>query len=66
MLTRDCNRACSAFLNKTLNFLGVALALFMIANVYQWTTHDKVIKRQVRCKYCRKYISAKVRLFSFC
>lgn len=42
----------------------VALALFVIARVYGWVADDNVIKRQVKCKYCRKRISEKVCLFS--
>ena len=49
-----------AFLSKVINFLTVALALFAIAKFYGWAASDNVIKRQVKCKYCRKRISEKV------
>ena len=39
----------------------VALALFLIARAYGWAANDSVIKKQVKCKYCRKRISEKVR-----
>lgn len=43
-----------------LRLLGIALALYMVARLYGWTTHDNIIKRTVKCKYCRKQISEKV------
>ena len=46
-------------LSKVLNFLGTALALFLVARAYEIGSHDAVIARTVRCKYCRKSISAK-------
>ncbi|KAL8648069.1 MAG: hypothetical protein Q9210_005204 [Variospora velana] len=48
------------FLSKIIRFLVVALALFVIARVYGWAAGDSVIKRQVKCKACRKRISEKV------
>ena len=50
-----------AFLNQVLNFLGMAISLFLVARIYGWAASDNVIKRQVRCKYCRKYISEKAK-----
>ena len=47
------------FLNQVLNFIGIAVSLFVIARLYGRATNDNVIKKQVRCKYCRKYISEK-------
>ena len=52
----------SAFLSKVINFFGIAVALFVIGNVYGWAADDTVIKRTVKCKYCRKRISEKVRV----
>ena len=49
----------SAFFDKVLNFLGIGIALYIIANVYGWASNDSVIKRTVKCKYCRKRISQK-------
>ena len=49
------------FLDKVLRFLVLAIALFSIARVYSWASKDNIIKRQVKCKYCRKYISEKAR-----
>lgn len=49
------------FLDKVLRFLLIALALFIIARIYGWASSDPIIKKQVKCKYCRKYISEKAR-----
>ena len=57
----DGNRA---FLNQVFNFLGLGLALYVIAMVYTWVSNDAVIKRTVKCRYCRKRISEKVRFLS--
>lgn len=53
----------SAFLDKVLNFLGVGLALYTLANVYGWVSKDSIIHQTVKCKYCRKTISDKVGVF---
>jgi len=50
----------SSFLSQVLNFFGIALTLYAIAQLYQWVSKDKVIKHTVKCKYCRKRISEKV------
>lgn len=49
-----------AFIDKVINFFMLGLALYVVAQIYQWTSDDKVIKRTVKCKYCRKRISEKV------
>jgi len=53
--------AWGSFLDKLLRFIIIALALFLIASVYSRVTHDNIIKKQVRCRYCRKYISEKAK-----
>ena len=50
-----------AFINKFLNFLGVAVSLFVVARIYSSVSHENIVKRQVKCKYCRKYISEKAK-----
>jgi large conductance mechanosensitive channel len=50
------------FLETVLNFLGISLTLYTVAQLYMRVSHDKIIKRQVKCKYCRKWISDKVSL----
>jgi len=48
------------FLNKLVNFLGICVALYGLAGLYQWLSHDPIIKHTVKCKYCRKSIGEKV------
>lgn len=48
------------FISKIIRLFVIALALFVIARVYGWAANDSVIKKQVKCKYCRKRISEKV------
>lgn len=49
------------FIDKLLRFFLIAFALYTIASLYGKATHDNIIKKQVRCKYCRKYISEKAK-----
>ena len=53
--------AWGSFVDKLLRFFIIALAMFFIAKTYSWITKDNIVKRQVRCKYCRKYISQRAR-----
>lgn len=58
------NNLSSSFLNKVINFIGVGLALYGIAGLYQYFSQDNaIIKHTVRCKYCRKKIFEKVCYF---
>ncbi|KAL4875242.1 large-conductance mechanosensitive channel [Aspergillus karnatakaensis] len=47
------------FLETLVNFLGISLTLYALAQVYMFFSRDKIIKRQVKCRYCRKWISEK-------
>lgn len=49
------------FLDKIIRFLLIALSLWIIALSYSRTSGDNIVKRQVKCKYCRKYISEKAK-----
>lgn len=49
------------FFDKVLRFLLIALSLWIIAMTYSRTSGDNIVKRQVKCKYCRKYISEKAK-----
>ncbi|TGO55739.1 hypothetical protein BOTNAR_0238g00070 [Botryotinia narcissicola] len=52
--------AWGSFLKKVINFIGVGLALYEIAGLYQYFSQDNaIIKHTVRCKYCRKKIFEK-------
>ncbi|OTA69589.1 gated mechanosensitive channel [Hypoxylon sp. EC38] len=47
------------FLNRVINFLGIGIALYGLASLYQYLSHDPIIKHTVRCRYCRKNVSSK-------
>jgi len=49
-----------AFVDNVLSFFAIGLALYTIAQIYSWVSHDNIIKHTVKCKYCRKSISEKV------
>ncbi|TVY13580.1 Anditomin synthesis protein L [Lachnellula arida] len=55
--------AYGAFINKLINFLGVGLALYFVAALYDLsgTKSDPIIKHMVKCKYCRKKISSRAK-----
>jgi large conductance mechanosensitive channel len=53
--------AWGSFVDKLLRFFLIALSLFLIAKMYSIVTKDNIVKRQVRCKYCRKYISERAK-----
>ena len=40
--------------------MGVGIALYAVASVYELGSSEKIIKGTVKCKYCRKKISEKV------
>ena len=49
------------FIDKIVRFFIIATALWLIAVVYSRTSGDNIVKKQVKCKFCRKYISEKAR-----
>ena len=49
-----------AFLNEFISFVGIGLTLYAVGQVYTYFSDDVVIKRTVKCRYCRKWISSKV------
>ena len=51
----------SAFLDKILNFIGIGVTLYLVANLYGFFSHDSIIKHTMKCPYCKKEISQKVR-----
>ncbi|MCJ1412010.1 hypothetical protein MMC19_006102 [Ptychographa xylographoides] len=53
--------AYGSFIDKVVNFIGVGLSLYIIAQLYGWASNDSVIKHTVKCKYCRKQISEKAK-----
>jgi large conductance mechanosensitive channel len=49
------------FTDKVIRFMCIALALWIIALAYSRGTDDNIVKKQVKCKFCRKYISEKAK-----
>ncbi|KAF2727439.1 putative ion channel [Polyplosphaeria fusca] len=49
------------FFDKVIRFLVIAASLWAIASIYSKTTDDNIVKKQVKCKFCRKYISEKAK-----
>lgn len=43
-----------------MSFLGIGLALYIIAMVYGAVSKESIIKNVVKCPYCKKAVSAKV------
>ncbi|KUI53752.1 Large-conductance mechanosensitive channel [Cytospora mali] len=48
--------AYGVFLNKSINFVGLGLALYALAGLYQYLCRDPIIKHTVLCRYCGKKI----------
>ncbi|KAL2121474.1 hypothetical protein VTJ04DRAFT_5501 [Mycothermus thermophilus] len=51
--------AYGVFISRLINFIGVGFSLYGLASMYQWVSHDPIIKHTVKCQYCRKSISDK-------
>ncbi|KAI1384896.1 gated mechanosensitive channel [Hypoxylon trugodes] len=51
--------AYGVFLNRVVNFLGLGLALYGLASLYQYLAKDPIIKHTVKCRYCKKRVSSK-------
>jgi len=51
--------AYGSFLNQLIRFMSMGFTLYAIALVYSSVSSDSIVKRQVKCRYCRKYISEK-------
>ena len=49
------------FIDKIVRFAMIALALWIIAVSYSRCCGDNIVKKQVKCKFCRKYVSEKAR-----
>ncbi|KAJ2902037.1 large conductance mechanosensitive channel protein [Zalerion maritima] len=50
-----------SFLDKLANFLFMGAALYGLALAYQGVSRDDIIKKTVKCKYCRKRVNARSR-----
>ncbi|KAH7035483.1 large conductance mechanosensitive channel protein [Microdochium trichocladiopsis] len=47
------------FLAHVINFLSMGFALYGIAAIYQKASKEPMIRRQMKCRYCRKWINEK-------
>ena len=50
---------CRLFIESVTHFFVVALALYTLAQVYSRASHESIITKTAKCKYCRKAISVK-------
>ncbi|KIM37983.1 hypothetical protein M413DRAFT_20107 [Hebeloma cylindrosporum] len=55
-----------AFFDSLVNFIGIGVVLYFIANVYGYFSKDSIIKHTVKCRYCRKEISSKAKRCPMC
>ena len=53
--------AYGSFLDKVVRFILIAVSLWGIASAYSRWSGDNIVKKQVKCRYCRKYISDKAK-----
>lgn len=57
------------FLNKTINFIGLGMALYGLASLYEYCASryggDPIIKHTEKCRYCKKRVNVKVCLLYF-
>ena len=45
-----------------MSFMGIGLALYLVANVYGMMSKESIIKNVFKCPYCKKAVSGKVRV----
>ncbi|KAI9706799.1 MAG: hypothetical protein M1820_004770 [Bogoriella megaspora] len=50
-----------SFVDKIVRFFIITFTLYLVAQTYSWFTKDNIVKRKVKCKYCRKRISEKAK-----
>ncbi|KAF9479888.1 gated mechanosensitive channel [Pholiota conissans] len=55
-----------AFIDKFVNFIGIGLTLYLLANVYGYFSHESIIRHTMKCKYCRKEMSEKAKRCPMC
>lgn len=55
-----------SFLDELLSFMGIGLALYIVANLYGRLTKDPIIQHVVKCPYCSKPVSAKAKRCFLC
>lgn len=50
----------SIFIYQVVSFVMIGFSLYGLAHIYQFISHDPIIKHTTKCKYCRQSISEKV------
>ncbi|KDR75563.1 hypothetical protein GALMADRAFT_268127 [Galerina marginata CBS 339.88] len=55
-----------AFIDQLVNFIGIGVILYIIANIYGYFSKDSIIRHTVKCTYCRKEISSKAKRCPMC
>ncbi|KAJ5620258.1 hypothetical protein N7510_004242 [Penicillium lagena] len=58
--------AYGVFIENIVNFLGVSLTLYAVAQLYMSISHQRIIKPTRRCRYCKKFISVKALRCMYC
>ncbi|CAK5275801.1 unnamed protein product [Mycena citricolor] len=58
--------AWGAFLDNLITFFALGAVLYTYAQLYAIFTKESIIKHIVKCKYCRKDISASAKRCAFC
>lgn len=56
-------RIYSLFIEQVVTFFGIGLSLYLLAQLYGTMSHDNIIKRTIKCRYCKKWCSEKVRIY---
>ncbi|KAF8911606.1 ion channel [Gymnopilus junonius] len=55
-----------AFFDELVNFIGLGLVLYLVANIYGYFSKDSIIKNTTKCTYCRKEIGSKAKRCPMC
>jgi large conductance mechanosensitive channel len=55
-----------AFVDNFLNFIGIGVVLYSIANLYGYFCKESIIKHSIKCPFCRKMISSKAKRCPMC
>ncbi|KAH9883239.1 gated mechanosensitive channel [Xylariomycetidae sp. FL2044] len=49
--------AYGVFVSRSLSFLALGIALYGLANLYEWMAHDPILNHYVSCRYCTRRVS---------
>ncbi|KZP14029.1 putative ion channel [Athelia psychrophila] len=54
------------FIEQVVTFLGIGMTLYLLAQLYGLLSHDNIIRRTIKCRYCRKWCSEKAKRCPMC